>query len=261
MGFWGIMVCVIGIVFLLAGVVAMRWSGDSSNPDSVEKYVFGLVSTLFGALILLVYVVYALGAFESGRVTESEKVESSSTGDAMGYANLATYDEYKVFSNVYVAYRAYDDGKFSDSEIDRLSGVPFDYRLKDAIDTGELSDSEALAYEDEVNNMIDNVDPSDGKLVFKGFVLSMEFDELLSVMLDGQLDERERELIGFAGDVLDRDVTNVISDLERFVDSGVDSVESYEDLISGLDDEFGYFDVSKIKYVSDREDRLFRVKK
>lgn len=253
----GMLLCFVGILLLVLGVLILSRSSDPST-NSAENSVWGFILFLVGVFCLLLWsMIDVIGVFDD-RVKESDQVESSVVG---GYGSLDTYDEYEKFSNVYVAYRSYDDGKFSESEIDRLSGVAFEYRLKDAIDTGELSDSEAKAYEVEVNRMIDGLDTSEGKLEFKSFVLYMEKEDLLSVLLDGSIDERERELIEFAGDVLGRDVTNVIEDLERFGDSVVGSLKSFEDLIKGLDDEFGYFDVEDIKYAYDRENQLFKIDK
>ena len=173
-----------------------------------------------------------------------------------------TNDEVSVEES-YVAYRAYDDEQFSWYEKSVLRNWLVDYSIDLNRDRGLLNERDEYAYEMMVNDLIERSDSSEGHVEFKRYVLEQDAYDVLSVGLDGKLDERERELLKFAGDVIGKDVTNVVFDLEDALSESerANGVKSYEDLVKSLSKkvESDVFDVKDVMYVWDREDNLFRV--
>lgn len=166
--------------------------------------------------------------------------------------------------DAYVAYRAYEDGAFSWYERSVLSNWLVEYSIDLNRDRGLLNERDENAYEMMVNDLIERSDSSEGHVEFKRYVLEQDAYDVLSVGLDGKLDERERELLEFAGDVVGKDVTKVVSDLEEalFEPGRTCCVNSYEQLVSLLSKNVDrdLLDVKDVVYVWDREDNIFRLK-
>lgn len=184
--------------------------------------------------------------------TEREDSESSKQGDDLL--------ELLALRDAYVGYRAYDDGEFSDDELDVLIN-PFNRDLGEELRRDMISRSAELAYERRVNELIERSDDSEGHLKFKRYVLGVERDDLLTIGFDGVVDDRDRELLSLAGDVTGFDVGIVESGIvESLGENGNrDMVSSYEEMLIELYGDDEAFDVSDVKYSWDREDLTFKL--
>lgn len=168
--------------------------------------------------------------------------------------------ELLALRDAYVGYRAYDDGEFSDAELDVLIN-PFNRDLEEELSRDQISRRAELAYERRVNELIEHSDGSDGHLKFKRYVLGVERDDLLTIGFDGVVDDQDRELLSLAGDVTGFDVGIVESGiLDSLGENGNrDMVSSYEEMLVELYGDDEDFDVRDAKYSWDREDLTFKV--
>lgn len=168
--------------------------------------------------------------------------------------------ELLALRDAYVGYRAYDDGEFSDAELDVLIN-PFNRDLEEELSRDQISRRAELAYERRVNELIEHSDGSDGHLKFKRYVLGVERDDLLTIGFDGVVDDRDRELLSLAGDVTGFDVGIVESGiLDSLGENGNrDMVSSYEEMLVELYGDDEDFDVRDAKYSWDRKDLTFKV--
>ena len=147
----------------------------------------------------------------------------------------------------YTAYFAYEDGDLSDDELKVFSEYTDTKELARNMNREDVSDEYYAFYEGLVNKIIDEADSSEEKLKFKKYVLIRDQDRLEDMLLDNELDVRERELIEFAGDVLsmsDREVDEVIEDLEA--DEEKVDLTSLNSMISMLDTLYVGFKLSEV---------------
>lgn len=150
-------------------------------------------------------------------------------------------------ANAYTAYFAYEDGYLSVDELNVFSGYTDTKELVRDMNREDVSDGSYEFYEGLVNKIINKVDSSDEKLKFKKYVLIRDQERLARIWLDNELDDRERELIEFAGDLLsmsDREVGELIEDLE--VDDEKVDLTSLNSMISKLDNSYAGFKVSEV---------------
>lgn len=137
----------------------------------------------------------------------------------------STY-RYIAFETAYDAYNAYEDKKFDEGELEALKwreGIP--KTLLREMESGKLSGDAIERYETFVNDLIDRYDPSEEKLAFKEKLLIRDRGIVRSFWDDDTLSSRERRLIGFMGDVLDKDVSDMyegdrvdVSGIRRLMD-------------------------------------------
>lgn len=127
-------------------------------------------------------------------------------------------------SNAYEVYRAYDDEKFSDDELDVIEIYMEDAEFLATLKRGNLSDRDLKSYESFVNDTIDLVDGTEGNIGFKEYVLvkreSVNFMKLRDV---SKTERRKTDLFKFAEDVL-----------------GVKDM-SYEDILNMLGNDYGEY--------------------
>lgn len=154
----------------------------------------------------------------------------------------------------YTAYFAYEDGDLSVDELKVFSEYTDTKELARNMNREDVSDGSYAFYEGLVNKIIDEADSSEEKLKFKKYVLIRDQERLEDMLLDNEIDVRERELIEFAGDVLsmsDREVDEVIEDLEA--DEEKVDLTSLNSMISKLDTLYVGFKLSEV-YESSNDD-------
>ena len=127
-------------------------------------------------------------------------------------------------SNAYEVYRAYDDEKFSDDELEVIEIYTEDVEFLETLKRGNLSEQDLKVYERFVNETIDLVDDTEGNVGFKEYVLvereSVNFMKLRNV---SETERMKTDLFKFAEDVL-----------------GVKDV-GYDDLLNMLGNEYGEY--------------------
>lgn len=147
----------------------------------------------------------------------------------------------------YMAYFAYEDGDLSEDELKVFSEYTDTKELARNMNREDVSDESYEVYEGLVNKIVDEADSSEEKLKFKKYVLIRDQERLEDILLDNQLDDRERELIEFGGDLLgmsDREVSEVIEDLEA--DKEKIDLTSLNSMISKLDILYVGFKLSEV---------------
>ena len=141
-------------------------------------------------------------------------------------AGVTYLDRSISFETAYVAYNAYEDKKFDEDELFELKwreGIS--KTLLREMESGKLSGDAIERYETFVNDLIDRYDSSEEKLEFKEKLLIRDRGIVHSFWEDEELSSQERRLIGFMGDVLERDVSDLyegdrvdVSGIKRLMD-------------------------------------------
>lgn len=169
----------------------------------------------------------------------------------------------------YTMYRAYDDGRFTEDELDAFRqygeiseedvSVVLDEMQPDGEDlVKEVSPEVMRDYEVLVNGAIERADYTKDKLDFKRYVLEQEDEQrvLYRLWVDKKLDDRERELVEYLGDVTYRNTDGVISDLEAGeYDRAVEELGILYNSVSNVSTKFKLGDIA----VDGSEDEFFKL--
>lgn len=210
-----------GLVIIVGMFMLVTTLKSDEYPYTGRRYpiwmVYGNVFVVFGSLGIVMLLMFS----------------SSGTG--------TIYNRHEV---AYLGYRAMDDGKFDERELEafRMYGKRKDIDVENVLgkmSDGRATDAERLEYESWVNGMITDSDSTEKKLAFKKYVVESEQDVLAGIWRDKKLDDRERELVEYLGEYLVRDRTDkLIEQLEA---------GNFEDSVGELNVMF-----EKLSNVSDR---------
>lgn len=161
-------------------------------------------------------------------------------------------DSLDEFERAYVAYYAYEDREFDDAELVLFKGIVSE-DLYESMGSGELEGSDVVAYEKVVNELIDEADPSEEKLAFKEYVVVDRGQDILENMwVDEKLDDREAQLVEFAGELVGDSVgaEKILISLrfegtakEAFIRNGL---SEYSTVLAKLRKKYDRFEVSDI---------------
>lgn len=180
-------IVIFGVLFFV-GVFGLAWCGNSLGTD---KSVTGILPV--SIVLLLVSTLYLVVEFYEWNNLDQEKL-----------------------SNAYVMYRAYDDGEFSEEELDVIGIYMEDEELLNTLASGNVEDRDLVEYETFVNDTIDVLDESEGNFDFKEYVLvEREGAEFMKLRDVSYYEWSESDLVRFAEDILDAEG----ADFDHLIDS------------------------------------------
>lgn len=223
-------------------------------------FLFGIISLFIGALVSAI----GINNLGFGIVVIGFVLSSTTLFPLISIINnQKESDKDTLFNRAYVAYFAYDDKTFDESELETLEGF-VSRDLFEELSDGDLSDSGKKKYVDVVNDLINDADPSNEKLSFKEYVVvDRGQEELANLWEDGKLDDKEYQLIEFAGELVSlyniaEDIKSNLSGDGTLSESKVKfGLEKYNNLLASLRVTYDRFDVSDVTNVGSSSDDSF----
>lgn len=195
----------------------------------IALLVFGVVLVLFDAFGAgVLFAVFGLISISLWFTYEFEKDPSSSFTQG----------------DMYALYYAYEDGELDKDEIRLLNRFKDGPKFVEALDGLDVKRTTLLDYEEFVGDVLDELDESEGHVDFKSYVVLADQERIAGVLEDGKVDAREREVLTFMGDVLDKDVSVMIEELET---DEVKGLARLNELVRDFRSEYVKFDVEEVK--------------
>lgn len=212
----------LGCALLVVGLVLLKISG--------KVHFAGMSSFVMGVSVLLITLLISLVFTES----KENRLEDA-------YDAYYAYEDGVISVDEEITFESY--GSIVDEDVRLiLDEMPLQgMDLAKKVDRVQLSDTLMSEYNGLVNRVIELADSSENKLAFKQYVLEKRQDDLLKIWYDEKLDDTEKELLGFAGEVSGISTEGIVNDLSAGdVDAGLSGLDK---VFKALDDVSNKFDL------------------